>query len=134
MSEYQLKKLKSCLLPETVYRQAVWAVKDLPRMREKLRILESSLDSMPLTETGQPRSSGNGYADLTAMRASQIVNLTTRIHTIEECLKYVPEKYRDGILSKLAYGVPYPDSYHINTWKKWQQTYLYQVALGLQLY
>jgi len=68
------------------------------------------------------------------MRASQIVNLTTRIHTIEESLKYIPEKYRDGILGKLAYGVPYPDLYHINTWKKWQQTYLYQVALGLQLY
>lgn len=133
MSEYQLKKLKSCLLPETVYRQAVWAVKDLPRMRAKLLDLESSLDSIPLSDVGQPRSSG-GYADLTAMRASQIANLAMRIHTIEESLKYIPEKYRDGVLGKLAYGVPYPPVYHANTWKKWQQAYLYQVALGLQLY
>ncbi len=133
MSEYQLKKLKSCLLPETVYRQAVWAVKDLPRMREKLLDLESSLDSMPLSDVGQPRGSG-GYADLTAMRASQIANLTMRIHAIEESLKYIPEKYRDGVLSKLAYGEPYPPVYHPNTWKKWQQAFLYQVAMGLQLY
>lgn len=133
MSEYQLKKLKSCLLPETVYRQAVWAVKDLPRMRETLRNLEEALDSIPLSDVGQPRGSG-GYADLTALRGGQIANLTMRIHTIEDSLKYIPVKYRDGVLDKLAYGVPYPDTYHLNTWKKWQQAFLYQVAVGLQLY
>ena len=44
MKDYQLKSIKSCKLPEAVYRQALWAVKDLPRMKEKLMELEEMLD------------------------------------------------------------------------------------------
>ena len=134
MSEYQQKKMKSFLLPETVYRQALWAVKDLPRMRQKMAELEESLDSLPQMEMGMPRSSGGRPSDMTAFRAGQIAALGMRIRVIEDCLKMVPEKYRDGILDKVAYGVPYSDVYHLNTWKKWQQFFLYQVAEGLQLY
>lgn len=133
MSEYQQKKMKSYLLPEAVYRQALWAVKDLPRMREKLMELEQSIDCLPQTYTGQPRCSGI-HADLTAARAGQMANLAMRIRIIEDSLKIVPEKYQDGILDKVAYGVPYPDLHHSNTWKRWQQVFLYQVAVGLQLY
>lgn len=133
MSEYQQKKMKSYLLPEAVYRQALWAVKDLPRMREKLMELEQSIDRLPQIYTGQPRCSGI-HADLTAARAGQMANLAMRIRIIEDSLKIVPEKYQDGILDKVAYGVPYPDLHHSNTWKRWQQVFLYQVAVGLQLY
>ena len=134
MSEYQLKRIKSYVLPETVYRQALWAVKDLPRMREKLQELEQVLDSMPQAYVGQPRGSGGRPADLTALRAGEMANLSMRIGLNEGCLKSVPEQYRDGILDKLTCGVPFPDRYHINTWKRWQQIYLYQVAAALQLY
>lgn len=133
MSEYQQKKMKSYLLPEAVYRQALWAVKDLPRMREKLMELEQSIDRLPQIYTGQPRCSGI-HADLTAARAGQMASLAMRIRIIEDSLKIVPEKYQDGILDKVAYGVPYPDLHHSNTWKRWQQVFLYQVAVGLQLY
>ena len=133
MSEYQQKKMKSYLLPEAVYRQALWAVKDLPRMREKLMELEQSIDRLPQIYTGQPRCSGI-HADLTAARAGQMASLAMRIRIIEDSLKIVPEKYQDGILDKVAYGVPYPDLHHSNTWKRGQQVFLYQVAVGLQLY
>ena len=43
MKDYQVKSLTSCKLPETVYRQALWAVKDLPRMKERLLELEEML-------------------------------------------------------------------------------------------
>ena len=134
MNEYQQKKMKSFLLPETVYRQALWAVKDLPRMRQKLMELEQSLDSISHMDVGMPRSSGGKPSDLTALRAGQIVSLGMRIRVIEEGLNMIPEKYRDGILDKIAYGVPYSDLCHPNTWKKWQQVFLYHVAVGLQLY
>ena len=134
MSEKQQKRMQAYVLPETVYRQALWAVKDLPRMREKLRELEEVLDSMPQEYTDMPHGSGGRPADLTALRAGEIAGLSMRIRAIEDCLKCIPEKYQDGILDKLAYGVPYPDCSHLNTWKKWQQVYLYQVALALQVY
>ena len=133
MSEKQRKRMQSYVLPETVYRQALWAVKDLPRMRKKLEELEDSLDSMPQAYSGMPRG-GSGPADLTALRAGEMAGLSMRIRAIEESLGSVPETYRDSILDKLAYGVPYPDYVHMNTWKKWQQVYLYQVAVALRLY
>ena len=65
MREYQQRSMKSYVLPEAVYRQALWAVKDLPRLKE---ILERSLCSegdLPQTslvaENGG--SSGKTWAD-----------------------------------------------------------------------
>lgn len=134
MSEKQLKRLPSYVLPEAVYRQALWAVKDLPRMKEKLQELEEVLDSMPQAYSGMPHGSGGRPTDITALRAGEIAGLSVRIRAIEDSLMTVPEQYRDSILDKLAYGVPYPDYVHMNTWKKWQQVYLYQVAMSLRLY
>ena len=36
-TEYQPKKMKEYVLPETVYKQAVWAAKDFSRMKKQLR-------------------------------------------------------------------------------------------------
>ena len=133
MSEQQQKRMKSYVLPEAVYRQALWAVRDLPRMKEKLQELESVLDSLPQAYTGMPRGGGLP-ADFTAKRAGEIASLSLRIHLIEDALRSIPEKYQDGMLDKLAYGVPFPDRFHGNTWKKWQQIFIYQVAVNLQIY
>jgi len=134
MKEYQVKALKSCLLPETVYRQALWAVKDLPRLREKRLELEEMLDCIPSSFGDGPRGRGGEPADHTARLAGELAGLSLRIQRIEGSLKAVPLKYRDGILDKLAYGIPYSDICHMNTLKRWQQVYLYQVALELKLY
>ena len=134
MKDYQLKSLKSCKLPETVYRQALWAVKDLPRMKEKLMELEEMADCLPSAYVDIPRKSGGTVSDQTAQLASRMANLAFRIQMIEGSLQAVPVMYRDGILGKLAYGIPYSDCFHANTWKRWQQVYLYQVAMELHLY
>ena len=134
MKEYQVKRLTSCKLPETVYRQALWAVKDLPRMKERLKELEELLDCLPAAYVGEAGSRGGAPSDQTARLAGQLAGLSLRIQRIEGSLKVIPEQYREGILGKLAYGVPYSDQFHLNTWKRWQQVYLYQVAMELHLY
>ena len=134
MKDYQLKSIKSCKLPEAVYRQALWAVKDLPRMKEKLMELEEMLDCLPSAYVDTPRKSSGTVSDQTAQMASRMANLAFRIQMIEGSLQAVPAVYRDGILGKLAYGIPYSDCFHANTWKRWQQVYLYQVAMELHLY
>lgn len=133
MKDYQLKSIKSCRLPETVYRQALWAVKDLPRMKEKLMELEEMADCVPSAYMDIPRKSAGTVSDQTARLAGQMAHLSLRIQRIEGSLEAVPVPYRDGILGKLAYGIPYSDRFHSNTWKRWQQVYLYQVAVSLQL-
>lgn len=36
MRDYQYKKIKEYILPEAVYRQALWAARDMGRLMEKL--------------------------------------------------------------------------------------------------
>ena len=124
---------KEHLLPEPVYRQALWAVKDLPRMKDRLRELEYMADTLPQIRIDDFRSGSGRVSDFTGIKAIEISNLSMRIRAIEDALLEVPAQYRDGILHKLAYGVPYGDQFHANTWKKWQQVYLHQVAIKLQL-
>ena len=133
MKDYQIKKEKEYVLPETVYRQALWAVKDLPRMKVKLAELEE--------ETGCVRSANPAYyigggliSDNTGRMASEKAMVSLRIEAIEGALDRLPEKNRKGILEKLAYGKAYGDEFHMNTWKKWQQIYIYWVAKDLNLF
>lgn len=134
MKEYQQKRMKSYTLPEAVYRQALWAVKDLPRMKEKMRKLELQAENGARIVIDMSASKKGFASDRTGEQAVDLALLSARIGAIERALKNVPEIYQKGILEKLAYGIPYGDEFHPNTWKKWQQVYLYHVALELGLY
>ena len=43
--EYQVKRMKNYILPEAVYRQALWAVKDLNRLKAELNKEIDNLDT-----------------------------------------------------------------------------------------
>ena len=134
MKEYQQKRMKSYRLPEAVYRQALWAVRDLPRLKENLETLEQSVG---IGASVLPDGSAGKYkifSDRTGEQAGRLAELSLRIGAMEKALEEIPAPYREGILNKLAYGIAYGDEFHPNTWKKWQQIYLYHVALGLRLY
>ena len=136
MGEYQVKRLKPYLLPETVYRQALWAVKDLGRLKEARRRALMHIGDVPGADFSEGRvcERGSLARDLTGRQAQAAAMLSMKIEAIESALEMIPEKYRRGIILKLAKGVPYDDSFHINTWKKWQQIYIFYVAKNLGLY
>ena len=46
MREYQVKRLKDYKLPEAVYRQALWAIKDVNRLKEELNRTVEDIDSI----------------------------------------------------------------------------------------
>lgn len=135
MKDYQQRRMKNHVLPQPVYRQALWAVKDLARLRERLEELKQEayvLGERKMMEYGGGYGSGH-VSDVTAGKAVEIANISWRIDAIVNALDAVPEKYRRGIEEKLIYNVPYSDEYHSNTWKKWQQVYLYNVAENLYI-
>lgn len=134
MKEYQQKKMKEFLLPETVYRQALWAAKDLPRLKERLELKLHHESCMPGSSLCERTSQPGRYSDFTGKRASEIANLAMRVESIESALFTIPEKYREGMQSKLFYGKEFGDDFHPNTWKKWQQVYIYNVAVNLGIY
>lgn len=131
--EYQLKKMKNYVLPETVYRQALWAVKDLNRLKEELNKAVENVDNIHSPNFFNESIGSGYYSDITAKKADKLIALTNRIESIEAALFSIPEKYREGIKQKLVDGKSYGDEFHPNTWKKWQQVYIYNVAKNLGL-
>ncbi len=131
MNDYQQKKEKDYVLPQTVYRQALYAVKDLDRLRRKFLFLREEITSISSPDPSEIRISGGKVSDVTGALASELTNTKSRIDAIENAFCKVPEKYREGIGDRLVYDVPYDGGHCINTWKKWQQVFLYYVAVNL---
>ena len=131
--EYQSKKMKNYLLPEAVYRQALWAVKDLNRLRDELNKAIDSIDDLHGPSFFNEPIGAGIYSDTTAKKADKLISLTHRIDSIESAMFYIPERYRDGMRNKLVNGGSFGDEFHPNTWKKWQQVYIYHVAKNLEL-
>ena len=135
MKDYQQKKMKKQVVPQPVYRQALWAVKGLLRMKDRLRELRMEAyvpgeRNLLKTYAGY----GTGYVcDVTGDKATEIANLSRRIDAIVRAFDAVPEQYRKGIEDKLIYDVPYSDEYHPNTWKRWQQVFIFNVAENLHI-
>lgn len=131
--EYQVKKMKDYVLPETVYRQALWAVKDMKRLKEELNNTIENLDNIH-SPSFVNESTGKGfYNDVTAKKADKLISITNRIDSIEAAFFSIPEKYRKGMRNKLIEGGTFGDEFHPNTWKKWQQVLIYNVAKNLEL-
>lgn len=57
-----------------------------------------------------------------------------KIQAIEDAFFQIPYEYREGIRLKLTEGKEYGDDFHANTWKKWQQIFIFHVAKNLSLY
>ncbi len=134
MKDYQKTKDNIYLLPQTVYRQALYAIKDLDRLRGKLFYLEEVSSSLKSIDPSELFFCGGSVSDVTGDLASEMAQTETRIRAIEKAFRKIPEKYRRGIEDKLIYDVPYDESQHcINTWKKWQQVLIYHVATNLQI-
>ena len=135
MKDYQQKKMKDHVLPQPVYRQALWAVKDLLRLKSRLSELRKEAYVVGERDLLRPCVGyGSGFVcDSTGNKAVEIANLSWRIDAIVRAFDAVPEKYRIGIEEKLVYDIPYSDEYHPNTWKRWQQVFFYNVAKNLYI-
>jgi hypothetical protein len=136
MKEYQQKKMRSYVMPEAVYRQALWALKDLPRLREELKQLVEERDlitSGALIVSDVTFGTGK-ISDSTGNRAVKIANISSRILAIESAFAEIPDKYRKGLWIRNIENAKYEDGAHPNTWKKWQQILIFHIAQNLQLY
>lgn len=136
MKDYQQKSMKPYLMPEPVYRQAYWALRDLKRMKEELAHLMEERDLISASSTGMSNfASGTGkISDVTGNRAIKITQLSARILAMETAFDTIPEKYRGGLWRKNVENLTFGDGAHLNTWKKWQQVLIFNVAKNLQIF
>lgn len=125
---------KGLKLPDTVYRQAVWAARDLPRLRKKLSELEEERDTLYAADPSRERLSRNGSVfDMTGKKAAELAQLSQRVRAMEAAFEITPDKYQQGIRDYLCLGEAYPETFHRNTWKRWQKVVIYQLAVNLKI-
>ena len=107
MKDYQFRCNTSYLVPKEVYYQCVWMVRDSERLL--WLALSDEVD------------------DSVAAAARR------RTDAIESALYAVPEEYRLGIMRHVKDREAFDDYAHENTWKKWQQRFIYELAVNLML-
>ena len=127
--EWQQTRMSEYVMPNAVYYQSIWAVRDLDRMEQRLRELtraamQAAVGVLNESETGYKESK-------TEHKAMEAAILSERVEGIRNSLTEVPERYRICILDNIMYNEPvrFPGK----LWKLWKQKFLYRVAVNLSL-
>ena len=114
MKEYQIK-LEGYRLPDAVYHQCIWTVRDIERARDLC--IEYLAE-----DRGAEEAPG------------QVVSAAARLDAVACALCSVPGEYRQGVLeSTMRRGGGFRDHAHETTWKRWKQRCIYRLAEELEL-
>ena len=134
MREWQQTKFKDLVLPDAVYYQSIWAVRDLHRMEEELITMEKDIRAGDIPCTSIVSEGRNEYtvSKPTEDKAVRKATLEQRVEAIHSALETVPLAYRqfimDNIIRQKAYRC-FPNK----LWRIWKQRFLFNVAKNLSL-
>ena len=93
--EWQQTRFKEYLMPDAVYYQSIWAVRDLVRMEERLDELSNNKDlSVNSYSVVMDGGNINTISRPTEDYAVEMVLLEDRISAIRTALDVVPDEYR----------------------------------------
>lgn len=112
-------------VPKAVYYQCFWMIRDIDRLRK----LEAVANYAP-----QNDELVFYVDDEDVIRNAEV--LTQARHNLEcirKALLEIPEEYRQSTLDCISYNVPYGDMAHENTWRKWRQVLIWELAKNLFL-
>ncbi|MBQ6621419.1 MAG: hypothetical protein IJH75_01110 [Mogibacterium sp.] len=111
MKVRQYQRAKDLKLPHAVHYQCIWIVRDRARLEALVRQKEQE----------------NG-------RSAAAETAAFHLECIRRALETVPECYRSGILDNIeGRRTGYEPYAHLNTWKRWKQRFLYELARELRL-
>lgn len=132
--EWQQTRFKKYVLPDAVYYQSLWAVRDLERMEERIKELSDTRDAMErsgslVKDGGADYPEGRRPTEKTAIER---VMLEERVRGIRDAIESIPEGYKSYVLSNVILknsGKTFPNK----VWRIWKQRFLYDVAVNLAI-
>ncbi|MGN0733153.1 MAG: hypothetical protein ACI4LC_03155 [Emergencia sp.] len=131
--EWQQTRFAEYVMPDAVYYQTIWAVRDLVRMESRLEELKEDRDLS--VHSYSLVMDGGATAEIsrpTEKYALEKILLENRISAIRSALEIVPDSFRGLVLSNIIMqtsGRDFPNK----MWKYWKQRFLYGVAKNLHL-
>lgn len=110
-------------VPKAVYHQCIWLVKDMDRLRK-------------LEAVSNYAKNGNELVffvdDEEVIRDAEVLERAKwKLGCIRKALLKVPAEYRQSTIDCINYNVPYGDMAHENTWRKWRQVFIWELAKNL---
>jgi hypothetical protein len=131
--EWQQTRFREFVLPDAVYYQSIWAVRDLWRMEERLKELRHEIESGSFGGGIVSDSRADyGRVKPTEKKALEKALLESRIEAIRNALEVVPESYRDYILDNVM-SKKDAKTFPTKIWKLWKQRFIFNVAKNLSL-
>lgn len=112
-------------VPKAVYYQCVWLIKDMDRLRQLEAIgsyIERDDEFVFFVDGGE-----------VIRKAEVLQQATWKLECIRNALNMVPEEYRQSTIDCITYNVPFGDMAHENTWRKWRQIFIAELAKNLML-
>ena len=131
--EWQQTKQREYVLPDAVYYQSLWAVRDFNRMEKRLAELRGEEQKAPKSRSivREPDVLGTVWQP-TEENALEKVILEERVSGIRNALSIVPEIYRQMVMDSITKKKPVRD-FPNNFWKIWKQRFLFTVAKNLSI-
>jgi len=123
---YQLIKGNPYVLPENLYRQVLYLIKDYDRIK---LLWEEELYTTPRNEFG-PR--GSSKSDPTFSKAARRIRLEEDLRAMDKAMSQIPDEYREHVINHARYGIRFPDWADRKTWFKYQSKYIFHVAENLK--
>lgn len=133
---YKMSTAKDFRCGKYKYLETLYFVRQYPEQKELLKQLEDDMTTVPTAGVSDmptaPVKVNNSNEDKLVSKIMMKERLESDIKIIETALSSLPEAYREPIMShtlkEATYLHPMFDTAHENTWKKWQQRFIFAVA------
>ena len=134
MREWQQTRFKDLVMPDTVYYQTIWAVRDLDRMEEEVEKTKESIMKAKSADSSIASDNVAGYAASkpTENKGDYLAMLELRIDAIRSALEDVPHVYRQFIMDNIVRQKGYK-CFPNKIWRIWKQKFLFNVAKNLEI-
>ncbi len=133
--EWQQTQLMDYIMPNAVYYQTIWAVRDLDRMETRLKDLSKQRqrqkkgDAMVKEAIRMYNRADSSRVD---SQAIETAILQERVDGIHKAIKQVPEKYRAVIMNNII-DKEQVSIHGDREWRAWKQKFLFMVAKNLSI-
>ena len=124
MRDYQKVRNNPFVLPNNLYRQTLYLIRDYSRLKEEYQdVLYGSS-----AEGGR----GSMPGDPTGALAIKLENLYSRIRAVEKAKAEIPPEYMTGIWENIISGRGYPKDAARNTYGNWKRKFIWAVARNMK--
>lgn len=125
--EYQRKKSKY-ILPDAVYFQVIWQIRDYYRLKDMADAIASESPGM-----GDGMPHGSPSADGVFNKAVRRMELTKITDAIDKAYAQIPDEYQKGVWNNILYRSSFPQDADRVTYARYKSKMIYHIAelLGL---